>query len=238
MHDLFSSSFHLQETTPVKPASPSSVSFPYLGGTRTKRVASGLKSGVSAKRRNRLRMRWRRGRRLASPRPRLRRSASLSTSSEMSRVNRQSNSPTVHLRWSRTSRRSSTLSSGASSASYSSCFSSVRGWGWRLAHGDEHGKYDLALIRMQGARTTTERSIQRKCLLCEYLKLACSVCPRCVDLRHLPVPHLPLLWGRHELQHAPRAALLREEAAANFNLCVFIVHLPWRRSFRSGFFQP
>lgn len=113
------------ETVAANPAMPSSVSFWYLGGTRTKRVASGLKSGVSANRRNRFRMRWRRGRRLASPRPRLSRSASLSTSSAMSRVSRQSNSLTVHLRCSRTSSRSSTLRSGASRASYNSCACAV-----------------------------------------------------------------------------------------------------------------
>lgn len=105
----------------VNPATPSFVSLSYFGGTLTKRVTSGLKSGVSTNRRNRFRMRWRRGRRLTSPRPRLRRSASLSTSSVMSRVSRQSNSLTVHLRCSSTSRRSSTLRSGASRASYNSC---------------------------------------------------------------------------------------------------------------------
>lgn len=109
------------ETVAINPAMPSSVSFLYLGGTRTKRVASGLKSGVSANRRKRFRMRWRRGCRLASPRPRLSRSASLSTSSAMSRVRRQSNSLTVHLRCSKTSSRSSTLRRGASRASYNSC---------------------------------------------------------------------------------------------------------------------
>ena len=42
-----------------------------------------------------------------------------------------------------------------------------------------------------------------------YLKLSRSVGPRRVDFRHLAIPHLPLLRGRHELQHAPRTALLR-----------------------------
>lgn len=41
-----------------------------------------------------------------------------------------------------------------------------------------------------------------------YLKLSRSLGPRRVDLRHLAIAHLPLLRGRHELQHVPRSAFL------------------------------
>ena len=47
----------------------------------------------------------------------------------------------------------------------------------------------------------------------DYLKFSRPLGPRRGYLRDLPVSHLPLLRGRHELEHSPRSALLRAEGA-------------------------
>mmetsp|Transcript_43405 Transcript_43405/g.102134 ORF Transcript_43405/g.102134 Transcript_43405/m.102134 type:complete len:275 (+) Transcript_43405:52-876(+) len=118
-----------EETDDLGPSTLSSVVRPGMvpvAAERRKRVASGLNSGVSMKSRKRLSSRRRSPSNDLSERPRLRRSASRSMSSSISRVRGDSNSLTVHLTCSRTSSRSSTLSLGSLSPLYRSISSLAR----------------------------------------------------------------------------------------------------------------
>lgn len=51
-----------------------------------------------------------------------------------------------------------------------------------------------------------------------YLKLSRPLGPRRGYVCDLPVSHLPPLWGRHELEHASRPALLPAEGAKRYNV--------------------
>ena len=100
---------------------PSSVSIPFTTFVTEYLALSGLNSGVSMNCKNRFAMRLRSPVIAAGSRPRFSRSASRSASSTISRVNPQSNSFTVHLTCTNTSRRSSVDTSrlvSSRSASY------------------------------------------------------------------------------------------------------------------------